>query len=42
VHVYMGLLGRTKDMRSLEDWAWLGNEDVPGGPTLWQQDHLYT
>jgi hypothetical protein len=41
VHVYMGLLGRTKDMRSLEDWAWLGNEDVPGGPTLWQQDHLY-
>jgi len=41
VHVYMGLLGRTKDMRSLEDWAWLGNEDVPGGPTLWQQDHVY-
>jgi hypothetical protein len=42
VHVYMGLLGRTKDMRSLEDWAWLGNQDTPGGPTLWQQDHLYT
>ena len=41
VHVYMGLLGRTKDMRSLEDWAWLGNEDVPGTPTLWQQDHVY-
>jgi hypothetical protein len=28
-------------MRSLEDWAWLGNEDVPGGPTLWQQDHVF-
>jgi hypothetical protein len=41
VHVYMGLLGRTKDMRSLEDWAWFGNEDVPGGPTLWQQDHVF-
>jgi hypothetical protein len=41
VHVYMGLLGRTKDMRSLEDWAWLGNEDTPGAPTLWQQDHVY-
>ena len=41
VHVYMGLLGRTKDMRSLEDWAWLGNQDTPGTPTLWQQDHVY-
>jgi hypothetical protein len=41
VHVYVGLLGRSKDMRSLEDWAWLGNEDVPGSPTLWQQDHVY-
>jgi hypothetical protein len=40
-HVYIGLLGRTKDMRGLEDWAWLGNEDTPGGPTLWQQDHAY-
>ena len=41
VHVYMGLLGRTKDMRSLEDWAWLGNQDTPGAPTLWQQDHVF-
>jgi hypothetical protein len=41
VNVYMGLLGRTEDMRSLEDWAWLGNADTPGGPTLWQQDHVY-
>ena len=31
----------SKDMRSLEDWAWLGNQDVPGGPTLWQQDGVY-
>jgi hypothetical protein len=41
VHVYMGLLGRTKDMRSLVNWAWLGNDDTPGWPTLWQQDHVY-
>ncbi|HET9085484.1 MAG TPA: hypothetical protein VFN41_13870 [Candidatus Limnocylindrales bacterium] len=41
VHVYMGLLGRTKDMRKLEDWAWFGNQDTPGSPTLWQQDHVY-
>jgi hypothetical protein len=41
VHVYVGLLGRTKDMRSLEDWAWIGNQDTPGNPTLWQQDHVY-
>ena len=41
VHVFVGLLGRTRDMRSLEDWAWLGNEDVPGGPTLWQQEDVY-
>lgn len=40
-HVYFGLLGRTKAMRTLADWAWLGNEDVPGRPTLWQQDHVF-
>jgi hypothetical protein len=40
-HVYVGLLGRTADMRSLGDWAWFGNEDVPGYPTLWQQDFVY-
>ena len=42
VHVYFGLLGRTRDMRKLADWAWLGNQDTPGTPTLWQQDHVYT
>lgn len=40
-HVYLGLLGRSADMRSLEDWAWLGNEDTPGYPTLWRQDSAY-
>jgi hypothetical protein len=39
--VYVGLLGRTADLRALEDWAWIGNEDVPGSPTLWQQDVPY-
>ena len=40
-HVYVGLLGRTADFRSLEDWAWFGNQDVPGAPTLWQQGFVY-
>jgi hypothetical protein len=39
--VYVGLLGRTADYRALEDWAWIGNEDVPGSPTLWRQDTPY-
>jgi hypothetical protein len=33
--VYVGLLGRTADARVLEDFAWRGNQDVPGFPTLW-------
>jgi hypothetical protein len=40
-HVYVGLLGRTAQVRPLEDWAWFGNEDVPGNPTLWQQSFVY-
>jgi len=40
-NVYVGLLGRTADTRSLDDWAWFGNQDVPGIPTLWQQDFAY-
>ncbi len=40
-NVYVGLLGRTADTRSLDDWAWFGNQDVPGIPTLWQQDFVY-
>ncbi len=41
VHVYVGLLGRSANMRSLEDWAWFGNQDTPGNPTLWGQGHVY-
>jgi hypothetical protein len=33
--VYVGILGRTADMGVLEDFAWLGNRDTPGNPTLW-------
>jgi hypothetical protein len=40
-HVYVGLLGRTAAVRPLEDWAWFGNEDTPGNPTLWQQSFVY-
>ena len=36
-HVYIGLLGRTADIRALEDWAWFGSTDTPGNPTLWYQ-----
>jgi hypothetical protein len=37
VLVYIGVLGRTGDMRSLEDFAWRGNQDLPGMPTLWRE-----
>jgi hypothetical protein len=40
-HVYVGLLGRGPDMRTLQDWAWSGNEDTPGYPTLWRQASEY-
>ena len=33
--LYIGLLGRTDDPRQLEDFAWRGNQDIPGAPTLW-------
>jgi hypothetical protein len=35
VHVSIGIRGRSDDMKALEDFAWLGNEDTPGNPTLW-------
>jgi hypothetical protein len=35
VHVYIGIRGQSDDMRALEDFAWLGNQDTPGNPTLW-------
>lgn len=37
LHVSIGIRGRSDDMRSLEDFAWFGNQDTPGSPTLWAQ-----
>jgi len=34
-HVYIGILGSMDNMPYLEDFAWDGNTDTPGGPTLW-------
>jgi len=34
--VYVGILGTGKDLEALHDWAWLGNQDVPGEPTVWR------
>jgi hypothetical protein len=34
-HVYIGILGRSADMAALADFAWKGNQDVPGAPTIW-------
>jgi hypothetical protein len=33
---YVGILGTSKDLAALDDWAWLGNQDVPGSPTVWR------
>ena len=34
--VYVGILGTGKDLNRLHDWAWRGNEDAPGSPTVWR------
>jgi catechol 2,3-dioxygenase-like lactoylglutathione lyase family enzyme len=34
-HVYVGILGDSADMGVLETFAWVGNQDTPGVPTLW-------
>ncbi len=34
--IYVGILGTGKDMATLHKWAWLGNQDVPGSPTVWR------
>jgi hypothetical protein len=34
-HVYIGVLGRSADMAALADFAWKGNQDTPGAPTVW-------
>jgi hypothetical protein len=36
-HVYIGILGTSKDTLALENFAWKGNQDTPGNPTLWGQ-----
>lgn len=34
-HVSINIRGLSADMRLLEDFAWFGNQDTPGSPTLW-------
>jgi len=34
-HVHVGILGNSADMLDLETFAWKGNQDMPGIPTLW-------
>jgi hypothetical protein len=34
--VYVGILGSVSETAALQRWAWLGNEDVPGAPTIWR------
>jgi hypothetical protein len=35
--VYVGILGSVAETAALQRWAWLGNEDVPGNPTIWRK-----
>jgi len=35
--MYIGVLGKTGNMRALVDFAWRGNDSVPGYPTLWAE-----
>lgn len=34
--VWIAVLGTSRDTDALRKWAWQGNLDQPGGPTLWQ------
>lgn len=34
--VYVGILGSVSETAALQRWAWLGNQDVPGSPTIWR------
>ena len=34
-HVSIAILGARDDMSYLEEFAWRGNQDTPGSPTLW-------
>lgn len=35
--IYIGILGRSDDMEALASFAFRGNVDVPGFPTLWAE-----
>ncbi|HEX6868081.1 MAG TPA: hypothetical protein VF119_04705 [Candidatus Limnocylindrales bacterium] len=35
--MYVGVLGTSDDMVALVDYAWKGNQDTPGMPTLWSE-----
>jgi hypothetical protein len=34
--VYVGILGSASGTAALQRWAWLGNLDQPGNPTIWR------
>ena len=34
--VLMEVDGKVRDIAAVERWAWLGNLDQPGGPTVWR------
>lgn len=34
--VYVGILGTGTDLERLHEWAWRGNQDAPGSPTVWR------
>jgi len=34
----VGILGTGKDLAALHKWAWRGNQDVPGSPTVWRSN----
>ena len=35
--VMIELVGTATDFAALERWAWLGNQDQPGSPTVWRE-----
>jgi hypothetical protein len=30
--------GKAESLADLAGWVWIGNQDVPGGPTIWNKD----
>jgi hypothetical protein len=30
--------GKVGDIAAVEHWAWLGNQDQPGAPTVWRDN----